>query len=149
STGAITRSRTRTVAREVRAGEEAAVAFPAPLGPVTFEMTTDRLTASWSSLPESGELGLSRSCSRLDPDLFYTLSLSTAFVEAPGATRAVLEHRDIPGFKSTWRNDPTDEWFVALESGRFTSDYDYESWQVSEWSEPTSMRRAPRGLAPS
>lgn len=135
SYGEILRSRSRTVTREVRAGESPSVTFPAPLGPVTFDMTADRLIVRWSEVPVYDGLWLSHYSASSDRALSHDLFLSASFLDATDATSGVLDFRGVPGFKSEWRHDPADKWDLSLQSSRFTSEYDAESWMVAEWTE--------------
>jgi hypothetical protein len=122
SSGTILQRRYRSVSRDVHVGDPTSVTLPEPLGPVTFEMTTDRLAATWSALPEHDDLWLVRTSFLAESWISHEITLSRAFVEATGATSATLDFSDVPGFKSEWRHDPTlqqSRWFSASRGASF------------------------------
>ncbi|HWO17120.1 MAG TPA: hypothetical protein VNO30_00030 [Kofleriaceae bacterium] len=106
--------------RSIRVGEPTSVTLPEPLGPVTFEMSPDQLSATWSTLPEYDELSLVRESYSRTPSwtLFHELRLSSTFVNAVGAASMTMDFGDVPGFKSGWLHDPANAQFRAFVARR-------------------------------
>ncbi|TMQ03296.1 MAG: hypothetical protein E6J90_02385 [Deltaproteobacteria bacterium] len=98
-------TRSRSLGRDVRVGDLTSWTLPDPIGPVTFETTADRLTATWSTLPDHDEIELLREGIGSQFN-FQIMLLSRSFLEATGATSATLDFHAIPGFKSQWQQDP-------------------------------------------
>jgi hypothetical protein len=101
-------SRSRTVFRDFRAGDPTAVTLPEELGTVTFEMTADRLAATWSVLPEYDELALVRSSFTINPlrSTTHRLVLTPSFSDLEGTAKGELDLSRLPGWRSEWRLDP-------------------------------------------
>lgn len=97
-------NRYRTLQRDVRVGAATAATLPEPLGPVTFEVTGERLTAKWSALPEHDEVTLRWHSTTMAGTKDHVAAVSRSYLEATEATSAALELRDIPGFKAEWRH---------------------------------------------
>lgn len=104
--GTITRS--RAIRRDFRAGDPTAIMLPEPLGTVAFEMTADRLDATWSVLPEHDRVELVRSSFTINPlrSTTHRLVLTPSFSDAKGTAKGTLELGGLPGFKTEWRLDP-------------------------------------------
>ncbi len=111
----------RVTAVEVKDNTPTAVLLPEHLAPVTFDTTPDRLSATWQSLPDPSELWLTRRSLKKhvidlgDGNLSIGLSelrhrfvTSAAFLAAAGATSAVLDLHEIPGFDPEWQHDPNE-----------------------------------------
>jgi hypothetical protein len=101
--------RSRAVRRTVRPDDLAAMTLPDPLGPVVFEASPERLTAAWSTLPNYATIGLSRDgfVTGFTQRRFHFALLTRSFIEVTGATRATIDFRDVPGFKTEWLHAPT------------------------------------------
>jgi len=99
----------RSIRREVHLGDPAEVTLPDPFDSVAFEMSPDRLTATWSKLPGESAVSLTRTefSDDFSSDTSYELELTARFIAATGATTATLEVTDLPGFKAAWLLDPT------------------------------------------
>ena len=137
--GTVRKISSRSVSQDVRVGGSTSMRLPEPLGPVTFAMTADRLTATWSSLPDHDEVSLSRLSLRRGTVqlLVHELRASADFLEVIGATSVVLDLSDIPGLKSEWRHDPAAEPLRSLDVGHGTLNSGAFS-EVSEVSESPS-----------
>jgi hypothetical protein len=132
--------RSRGMTLQVHAGGPTSFPLMDPAGPVTFETTTNRFAATWTSLPSYDELELLReSFSSDSPDFVYhDVVLSRAFVEAVGIATAAVDFTDIPGFKPAWQHDPTHEQTVLFtaSAGLYMDASRYAS--VSEYFAPQS-----------
>jgi hypothetical protein len=117
---AATQSSTRGLTRAVRAGDPRSITLPEPLGPVTFDMSTFRLDARWSTLPDHDVITLMRESfgERLANDVFHEVVATRRFVEATGASSVVLDFRDVPGFHREWHHDPTFDQVRSLSVSR-------------------------------
>ncbi|HMG54763.1 MAG TPA: hypothetical protein VK601_14800, partial [Kofleriaceae bacterium] len=106
----------------------------APLGATTFETTEDRLTATWSSLPDYDGLDLWRVSFSSDFSRFvsHAVFLSRSFVEATGATSSMLDFTDVPGFRPEWQHDPALEQVVGLDASRGAGDDGSEASSLSQ-----------------
>jgi len=137
------RSRTRT--RALRPGDPSTVALPDPLGPVTFAITADGLTATWSTLPDYDELVLERDnfAFGVPGSKFYRVVLTRSYVETTGANRAALDFRDIPGFKAEWDHDPSLDEIRDFIARRKVSDRETETAAVDQFLAGRDSARAP------
>jgi hypothetical protein len=108
----------RSAVHDFHAGDRTAIELPAVLGPVSFDMTADRLAATWSSLPAYDAIALSRSSFSDRGAVSHGINLSRAYVEATAAASATLDLTDIPGFPDAWRIKPTDSQSRALNAYR-------------------------------
>ena len=142
SSGALLQRRFRGVSRDVHLGDPTSVTLPEPLGPVTFGMTTDRLAATWSTLPEHDDLWLQRTSFSSQSWNFHEIVLSRTFVDATGATSASLDLTGVPGFKREWRHDPTLPQSRLFVASRGASVYNRVYAGVSEPIDTTSSARA-------
>lgn len=97
---------TRAVSRDIDGGTPEAVTLPEPLGPVTFETTPDRLTATWSTLPPYKNLLLSRIEFGTRRQIIQRVFFTQSFTDAIAATSIELALESIPGFKPEWKLDP-------------------------------------------
>lgn len=97
-------NRYRMLQRDVRVGAAAAATLPEPLGPVTFAVAGEQLTATWTALPEHDEVALRWHGITMAGTKDHVVSLSRSYLESTDATSAALELRDIPGFKAEWRH---------------------------------------------
>ena len=102
----------RSLTRDaVRLGDPTSWVLPDRLSGVMFDLTADRMTATWSTLPEYDDIELLRDGFRRNAQQSvdvrsHDMILSRAFVEATGATSAALDLHAIPGFQSQWQLDP-------------------------------------------
>jgi hypothetical protein len=103
----------RVAGRDVHVGDPTLVTLPDPLAPVMFEKSANRLTATWSALPEYDELTLHRHSSSLTdkgPKLrAHELRLSRRFIDALSVTSMALDLSDIPGITTDWQLEPTSQ----------------------------------------
>jgi hypothetical protein len=111
-------NRYRTLQRDVRVGASTSAALPEPLGPVTFEVASDRLTAKWSTLPEHDEVALRWHSITMAGTKDHVVAVSRSFLEATEATSAALELSNIPGFKPEWRHAPASQQTHELTASR-------------------------------
>jgi len=144
-------SHSRALGRDVQVGDSTVWTLPDPIGGVTFDVTADRMTATWSSLPEYDEIELLREGFTTDfgPPVttqvrLHELVLSRAFAEATGATSATLDFHAIPGFKSQWQQDPTVSQFRTLEAIRHVSATETASATVDTFASASTARNQPR-----
>lgn len=115
---------TRDTARNTAVLLHVTVSFvwPEHLAPVAFAVTRDRITATWSTPPDHGDLWLVRR-SLLKHAVEVTesgttfvltivrhkLAMTAAFRGSVGATGAVLDFHAVPGFAHERQHDPN-EW---------------------------------------
>lgn len=140
----------RALGRDVRVGDPTAWTLPDPIGPVTFDVTADRMTATWSTLPDHDEIELLREgfLIQLGPPIstqvrVHEMLLSRSFLEATGATSATLDLHAIPGFKSQWQQDPAAPQFRELVAIRHVSATETASATVSMSTGASSARGEP------
>lgn len=110
----------RVVSREIRDGDPTDVTLPAPVGPVALELGTERFSAQLPAFPADGEVTLSQTALSDDFRRSWTheLRLSHSFVAATGTATAVVDFRDVPGFREDWRLDPGLARFVDFNVSR-------------------------------
>lgn len=115
--------RRRSISRDLRAGAPTQVTLPDPVGPVTFEVVGDRVTATWSMLPAHDEVSLRCESAVANGMQRWThaTTLSRAFLQATGATSIVLELAGIPGVKPEWRHDPALDQLRAFAASQGTA----------------------------
>jgi hypothetical protein len=140
-------SHSRALGRNVQIGNPTSWTLPDPLGPVTFELTDDQLTARWSTLPDHDEIQLVRESILFPPGpgssvkiRLHEMKLSRSFVETTGATSATLDFHAIPGFKSDWRQDPSASQFRELVAIRHVSATETASATVAGFTSPSTAR---------
>jgi hypothetical protein len=143
SSGAVGQSRSRGVSRDVHVGDPTSIALPEPLGPVTFVATTNRLAATWSTVPEHDDLWLERTSFLDGSRNFQEITLSRAFVDATGATSVTLDFSDVPGFKREWRHEPTLTQSYSFTASRGATLYDRVYARVSESTNRTADAMGP------
>lgn len=132
---------------DFHAGDRTTIELPAVLGPVSFDMTADRLTATWSSLPAYDGITLSR-LSFSDRGVSHGVNLSRAFVEATAAASVTLDMTDIPGFQDAWRIEPTDSQMRTLDAYRDSGPHDeVESMVLEQLPAPSGIDHAPGSTA--
>jgi hypothetical protein len=126
--------RSRSVSRRVRVGGPTSVTLMDPMTAIAFDSTAERLTATWTQLPEYDDLELSRESFSSDFSRFviHDSLLSRAFIASVGATSTTLDFTDVPGFRPEWRHDPAFEQVFALDAVRGASDDDSARSGVSE-----------------
>ena len=100
--------RFRSVSRDVRVGDVPSLALPAPLGPVQFDMTADRLAATLPAGTSYDQLVLVRQGQPVGRQGLFaqTAVFSRSFIDDTGGTGAALELDQVPGYQSEWRLDP-------------------------------------------
>jgi len=144
-------TRSRALGRDVRLGDPTSWTLPDPIGPVRFEPTADRLTATWSTLPDHDEIELLRESLRFEPTEIrvHEMLLSRSFLEATGATSATLDFHAIPGFKSQWQQDLAATQFREFSAIRHVSATETASATVSGFTSASSARsELPAGSGP-
>jgi hypothetical protein len=124
--------RARTIIRQIRDGGSTSLTLMDPLGPTTFESTTDRLVATWAALPEHDQIDLFRESFTSDFSrfVFHDFLLSRHFLA--GVTTATLDVTDVPGFLPEWGHDPALEQVLGLDVVRGASPDDVTVSEVSE-----------------
>jgi hypothetical protein len=107
SSDAVSQIYSRGVSRDVRAGDPTSLTLPEPMGPVAFALSPLRLVATWSTLPDHDTLTLLRVNSGGASLLgaFHEITLTRNFLEATGATNAIIDLTDVPGFSPEWHFD--------------------------------------------
>lgn len=140
--------RLRVALHDFHAGDRTAIELPAALGPVSFDMTADRLAATWSSLPAYDAMALSRSSFSDRGVVTHGVNLSRAFVEATAAASATLDMTDIPGFQDAWRIEPADGQLRALNAYRNSGLHDQVySTTIETLPPPSGIDHAPWNTA--
>ncbi|HEY0990768.1 MAG TPA: hypothetical protein VGD80_27130 [Kofleriaceae bacterium] len=144
SSDAMPQGNFRTVTHDVQVGDPMSVTLPEPMGRATFEMSTFRLLATWSTVPEYDTLMLSRNGDGNGPVLgiAHAIVLSRRFVEATGSTSVALDLRDVPGFKSEWHPDPSSDQGLSLIARRGSSPGEVATSSVSEVISTTAAVRS-------
>jgi hypothetical protein len=120
--GTTTPSFTRTIQRDVRAGDATSLALPESLGSVAFETSPHRLVATWSSLPAHDRVLLERESRSSDEDGVeirrHRILLTRSFLETTAVATATLDFSEVPVFQSEWQLDPADEHLLSLTATR-------------------------------
>jgi len=134
----------RSIRREVHLGDPAEVTLPDPFDPVTFEMSPDRLSATWSKLPDDSDVSLTRAefSDDFSSNSLYALELSARFIAATATTTATLEVTDLPGFKAAWLQDPTVLQDRDFRATRRLPTGDLAAVGVGGFIDPTTTARA-------
>jgi hypothetical protein len=99
----------RYARRSLRAGDPTTFVLPERLGPVTFAIDGQQLTASWSTLPAYDFVEISLDAFVGDVLLFHDLEVSRKFIETTGITKATIDTASLPGFHPEWRIDTSQE----------------------------------------
>jgi hypothetical protein len=130
----ITHRRSRSVNLEPGPDPSTSIMLPEPLEPVVYDVSADRLTAKWSSLPASHGAGLWRESfsESFEKFRYHELRLSPDFIATVGPTSAALDFRDIPGFKPGWQHDPADRQSRGFFASSASSSSPYSWTSVSE-----------------
>lgn len=100
-------SYSRAISRDIDLTTPEAIVLSEPLGPVAFDTTASRLTATWSTLPPYETLGLSRAEFGTRRSLVQRAILTQSFAEAIDATNIELDLETVTGFRPEWRFDPS------------------------------------------
>ncbi len=134
----------RYALRPLRAGDPTTFELPERLGPVTFAVDGQQLTASWSTLPAFDLVEVSLEAFVGDEFLFHDLELSRKFIETTGITTATIDTASLPGFLPEWRIDTNQEHTRTVATQRNASATESSGSSVSETvnSPDNAVRRA-------
>lgn len=127
------RTTSRTLAREVHAGDSAEVKLPEPAPAIAFDMTASRLGAPLAQLPAHSDVAIWQlNLTAGDASWLHETRLSASFLDATHADTAVVDFSAVPGFQPGWRLQPGLDMVRALDATQPLSTYAYTATRVRD-----------------
>jgi len=107
STPGVEKEQRRLVIRDAAVSDSPQVTLPDPMGATTFDLSVERVVATWSSLPAYDTLLVSRiGSANKSVRAAHALLISPSYVAAVGVHAATFDLSDVPGFLNAWKVSP-------------------------------------------